>query len=372
MTILSFDSLPLWQGLQTNAGEPILAPFEIALDLKGLFRQTTSPEVIAAVTAAYAGESYNHITAPPGASVWADRFGEMQADLCGKDVVDGCRILEIGAGGLFLAEKLCLHHPHKPAEYVIVDPAMHQGSGLAEVIADYFPTNALAGRQFDMILAFNSLEHVPDPESFLKGICENLSPNGRSYICIPDVTNMFLRHDMNVFLHEHISYFTPASLTTLANSVGLRILSMTSSEDILWIVAGRNPQQEEAAPVSEPHLEVALRNMQAAATNKVERIRSVLESGGRIGFHGATNGLNNFLHIFGLSGHSNIFVFDGDVTKAGRYLPTCPNPIRRSDDPSYREFSLIFVSAMTYFEPIKRFAVSHHGMAAESIQALFE
>lgn len=372
MTVLSFDSLPLWQGVQPKASGPILAPFELDLDPRGFFRQTTPPDIIAAVTAAYADESYNHITAPPGASAWADHFGELQANLCIKDVREGCSILEIGAGSLFLAERLFLQHSVKPANYVVIDPAMRPTDSSVEVISDYFPAEALAGRRFDMILAFNSLEHVPDPEAFLKGIHDSLTPNGRCYICIPDVKDMFIRKDLNVFLHEHISYFTEKSIEALANSVGLGIQSMTSSDDILWITAGKLQGEMANGVTQEPFLEDAARTVKESAMGKVAKIRAILDKGGRVAFHGATNGLNNFLHIFGLSNNPNIFVFDGDSAKLGQYLPTCPNAIRGSEDPTYREFPFIFVSAMTYYEEIRKFSVKYHGIKSETVVTLFD
>ena len=55
-------------------------------------------------------------------------------------------------------------------------------------------------------------------------------------------------------------------------------------------------------------------------------------------FHGATNGLNNFLHLARLADTPNIVVFDGDESKAGRFLPACPNPIRAVDDPPMPRF----------------------------------
>ncbi len=346
------------------------APFALGWDERGFYRQTTDADVVQRVITAYADPQYQHITAPPGASAWADRLGEIQAKFCADAMDRGTCVLEIGAGSLFLARHLA--DKVLPSEYVIVDPSVSDGGDVAEVIREYFPTTALMDRRFDAILAFNSLEHVADPEIFLAGIAQHLTPGGRAFLCFPDVTTAFVTNDLNAFLHEHISYFTPATVTHLASRVGLQVVSVTSSEDSLWLIVSRAGGGR-TADVAEPaNMAGFAAQLDASISAKAGLVRQDLAAGKTVAFHGATNGLNNFLHLTGFSGAAGVVVFDGDTTKTGRYLPTCPTPIRSVDDPSYGSMPRIFVSAMTFFEPIRRFAIDHHGRAPDSVQPLFE
>ena len=72
-------------------------------------------------------------------------------------------------------------------------------------------------------------------------------------------------------------------------------------------------------------------------------------------------------------GHNyNIFVFDGDELKTGRFLPLCPNPVRHTNDPEYRSFSKVYVSTYTFFEEIKKTLIVQHGFEEDQISLLFE
>lgn len=369
MSVLSFASLPLWQGISSKAGIDVTAPFVLDRDDCGFYRQTTPSEILSSVVSSYADPVYTHITAPPGASPWADRFGEMQAAFCDNHARKGGDILEIGAGSLFLAEKL--RRSLRPRSYVVVDPMVRDGQKVAEILPTYFPARELDGRSFRTVLAFNSLEHAMDPGVFLAAIRDRLEPGGRALISIPDIGRCFSTHDLNVFLHEHISYFTPESFKALAHRTGLKAVHVHSDEDILWIVVEACDPRLVPAPGTAPFANIEngfIANLRAMS----EAVRGRLATDRVVAFHGATNGLNNFLHLARLADTPNIVVFDGDESKAGRFLPACPNPIRAVDDPSYAALPALFVSAMTYFEAIRRHAINRHGLYQKNIFPLFQ
>ena len=78
-------------------------------------------------------------------------------------------------------------------------------------------------------------------------------------------------------------------------------------------------------------------------------------------FHGATHGLNSFFSMTGLGSHPNIRLYDGDASKEGHYLPACLTPIMSPMDKSYGENSLLVISAMSFYEQIKKLAVEKAG-----------
>lgn len=91
-----------------------------------------------------------------------------------------------------------------------------------------------------------------------------------------------------------------------------------------------------------------------------DNIRQALEIGDTIAFHGATNGLNNFLFLSGLSDFDGFLLFDGDDNKTGKYLPTCRTSIRNAKDDSYKKVDRVFISAGTFFDEIKQSIMSEH------------
>ncbi len=366
---IQLPNLPFWQGSQPAPGGLRTLPFSLGWSENGFVSQTTPTSVRQEVVEAYATDTYEFITPPPGASNWASALGDQQISFITKTCrdIEPRSVLEIGAGSHYVAQ--CLLKLLQPQAYTIVDPSVRTEDSRIEVIADYFPSARLQTRTFDLVLAFNSLEHVHDPLAFLCGIRASLTPNGIVALCLPDVERQFAAGDLNALLHEHISYFTQGSLVRLAAAAGLQIAAISSVDDTLWAIARASTREVTAEPPDEI-LYAAATNLRRELGRAADEIRRAMLAGS-VAFHGATNGLNNFLCLSGLAGSSQVVVFDGDDLKAGRYLPTCPNPIRSSSDPEYRRFGRVYVSALTYFEPIRRFACDQHGLAGDAIVPLF-
>lgn len=102
-----------------------------------------------------------------------------------------------------------------------------------DVRAGFFPGIRLA--EADIFLAFDVLEHVPDPQKFLKSAYDLLSPNGIAIIQAPidryDYTPPFgERFDMFNDL-EHLFLFTDRAMEVMANNAGFEIVGV----DRLWL-----------------------------------------------------------------------------------------------------------------------------------------
>lgn len=86
---------------------------------------------------------------------------------------------------------------------------------------------AARGDRFDMAYANEVIEHVPDPESFVRAVAQALAPGGIFYVTCPDgghkrVPKNFADWDM-VIPPDHLTYFSRKGLTTLLARHGLEI-----------------------------------------------------------------------------------------------------------------------------------------------------
>lgn len=369
--LLSIDLIPFWQGITRGPQEPTCLPFSLAWDPAGYCRQTTSPLVLNRVVNRYNEEDYTYLTAPPGASAWANSRGKIQQNFVEEFSKSGGEILEIGAGSTYLAKQLI--STLKPRRYIIIDPAIaEEGDDGVEIVKSYFPfPDKTVIPKFDTVISFSSLEHADNPIFFLQGIADLLKPDGKGLICIPDVTNTFNRGDLNELMHEHITYLTPDTFKHVAACAGLSVQYLRLSDDLLWGVV--SPSRREQKLMSLPDI---FRDMErrfiSPAGQKAELIKNVLGLGKNIGFHGATNGLCNFLYLSGLSGEKNLYIFDSDESKHGFYLPGNPNPIGSPYDPQYSKMDIMYVSAMAFYEIISRFAQSNSTLNSNRIRPLFE
>jgi len=369
-TTLSIATLPVWQGVQARPGIRASQPFSLGFAGPGPIRQTTAPEIVAAVLDGYADESYTFLTKPPGSSAWADSLGDSKIEAvlrhCGGKRPGS--ILEIGAGSAYVAERLIARFDG-PA-YTIVDPAVRAAPHPVRLVRDYFPAADLAGERFDLIIGFNCLEHVPDPVAVLRAAGRCLAPGGAVLMSYPDVESGLADGDLNILMHEHLTYFTEQSSRWAAAAAGLSVAALERQDGGIVAVLEPAVPPPPADLVEEPLIRRAGGSLQALLDGCGSAIRACLDGGGAIGFHGATNGLNSFLALTGLGDHPAIRVYDGDDSKVGMFLPACAAPILPSRDPSYPANDRVYVSAVTFLPAITRFAAQCHRLAPERLRPL--
>ena len=125
---ISFEALPLWRGVQKKPGVRKTLPFHLGWNPRGYICQTMSESVRQEIIDAYSAEDYAYITNPPGSSKWANRLGDRNIEFVKRvcDSLDRKNVLEIGAGSVYIAERLTqeyqIHH------YMIMDPSITESS----------------------------------------------------------------------------------------------------------------------------------------------------------------------------------------------------------------------------------------------------
>jgi 2-polyprenyl-3-methyl-5-hydroxy-6-metoxy-1,4-benzoquinol methylase len=150
------------------------------------------------------------------------------------------RVLEIASND----GSLLRHFAEAGFTAIGVEPALNvaeeaTASGL-NVIRDFFPTTALAGEQFDLVLGLNVVAHNPAPLDFLRGVARSLGPTGVAVLQTSQA-QMVPRAEFDTIYHEHYSFFTPRSMEALARRAELELVK-TSLTDVhgtsfVWVLA---------------------------------------------------------------------------------------------------------------------------------------
>lgn len=103
----------------------------------------------------------------------------------------------------------------------------------------------VAGSRYDLIVSSNVLEHVPYPADVLADMVSAMAAGTVLYLEVPHedlvqhVPDASERAARKRHWHEHINFFTPASLRAMAEAAGLAIVDLRSQP----IVAGGLPKQ---------------------------------------------------------------------------------------------------------------------------------
>ena len=107
-----------------------------------------------------------------------------------------------------------------PAEN-IVEYAVAQG---IETINDFYPSS-LINDTFDLIVAQNVIAHTPNPRAMMNGIKNNLKQSG---VCLIQVSqaDMLDNGEFDTLYHEHYSFYSDDSMTSLAQNSGMKIVQI--------------------------------------------------------------------------------------------------------------------------------------------------
>lgn len=155
------------------------------------------------------------------------------ADFLQKYSLQGKKIIEIGCGyGEFLILLQSLQVEAHGLEYSAASVATCAKNGL-KVSKGYIDkdTTMLDNGPFDAFLLLMFLEHMPDPNSALKGICNNLKDGAVGIIEVPNF-DMVLRNKLfSEFIGDHLLYFSKQTLQTTLNLNGFDILECNELRD---------------------------------------------------------------------------------------------------------------------------------------------
>jgi len=373
---ISFEKLPHWQGVKDSANSFDSFPFSLGWDNKGYIRQTTPKDIQDRIVKLYSDETYSYGTKPPGASEWSDILGNLKSDFIINTFgsLEGKNIAELGAGTLNVA--YCLSEKYKINKYIVLDPAIKEQSNNKNILVyrDYFSKENIIEENIDLVLGFSMFEHILDPAGLLNNLYEILIVSkGKLILSFPDIEKPFKDGDLNALLHEHLNYLTATTATALFNRCGFKVLEYESKNDVLWyyLEASHEPYSIEVLENEKSILtdssDKYFKNIEYVS----ETLNRYLTAGERVALHGACNGLNNILLLSKINYSDNLFIFDGDKNKRGKFLPVYDTPIRYCEDPEYRTMDKILISALSYYDEIKKYLIEKHGIAASNIQSIY-
>lgn len=139
------------------------------------------------------------------------------------------RFLDVGCNGGFVVE--AAREAGYDAWGVEVD-----GVSL-EYARDHYPDNGYhhglvedfhPDQGFDVIYSSEVIEHVPDVRAFMTAVARLMNPGGIVYLTTPDISHWRRPKDLSKWdgfcPPVHVTYFNPASMRLLLESLGLEVV----------------------------------------------------------------------------------------------------------------------------------------------------
>lgn len=153
-------------------------------------------------------------------------------------IMSRSKVLDVGCGKGLLLKRLQEKNPSlnlngvEPSRnaqkfFKSAYPEVNCYEGLLE-------TSPFLRENFDLIVANGVLEHVPDPVGFLELIGEILDERGYLYIGVPNFHN----NPADIFTYDHLSHFTPDTISTVFRLAGFQIISskVLSNRVPMWFI----------------------------------------------------------------------------------------------------------------------------------------
>jgi hypothetical protein len=125
----------------------------------------------------------------------------------------------------------------------------------------------LGHQQADLLIANNVLAHVPDLHDFAEGMKVLLAADGVAVVEVQHLLRLIQQNQFDTIYHEHFSYFTLGSLSTVLLSHGLTVFDV------------------EELPTHGGSLRVYLRHSHSAGASEDKRIQQVLAQEQAAGLH---------------------------------------------------------------------------------------
>lgn len=173
--------------------------------------------------------SSNYETSLYSSQVFQEYSEQLVSRLVSEFGIENKHILEIGCGRGEFLNALCLKGNNRGVGFdTSYDEVSVTGPRSADVKIHktYFDSNVELA-PVDLLVSQQVLEHVLDPAAFLEGLLSHPSIAGGPttlYLEVPNGLYTFENDGIWDLIYEHVSYFSPESLTRLVEGLGCEIL----------------------------------------------------------------------------------------------------------------------------------------------------
>lgn len=245
-------------------------------------------------------------------------------------------LLEIGC-----ATGFGLHHFKEKGWKVLGNDPSPKAAGLAqelygiEVVEGMFDSVLFSSRgPFDAVVLSHVVEHLVDPAALIGSLKKILKPEGVVYIEVPNLLRPYV--PMGYFMFEHLSYFTPTTLTALMENCGFvedSVSTFDNSPEIepcYPVIASTyklQRQQHFCAKRSDyDAASAAIKNHQISIDGEIARLQARVEqvcqeiNGKRLALWGAGLHTSQLLSLIRFPVDSLSCIYDNDPKKHGRHV----------------------------------------------------
>lgn len=168
---------------------------------------------------------------------------------------------------------------------------------------------------FDAFYMLNYLEHLPDPNSTLRGIYDNISDNAVGLIEVPDFDTVLRNKIFFDFIPDHLVYFTRRTLDTTLALNGFEIIDC----HVVWNCISATVKKRSKMDLTDFH------KYQAQLNNEITEYIGRFDHK-KVAIWGASHQALAIISLMKLADKIK-YVVDSAMFKQGKYTPATHVPI---------------------------------------------
>jgi SAM-dependent methyltransferase len=205
--------------------------------------------------------------------------------------------------------------------------------------------DGVPGAPYDGFVTREVLEHVPDPNDFLRALRECLAPDGVGLVEVPSLEQALERGRFYDFFPDHVNYFSAGTLARALETNGFLVCEVSR---------GMNGEYLEAWVRADAGRD--LPSLRRAVDSTTADLRAFLDgcadSGRRVAVWGSgAKGLTT-MAVAGVDGTDVAYVVDADPYKVGRFTPVSHLPVVPPAHLAEEPVDAIVVTALAYRDEI--------------------
>lgn len=290
---------------------------------------------------------YKEVIRSSGFSEEMGKFRHLQfKDFVASHSLENKKIIEIGCGkGEYLAIMQQYCNGTYGMEYSDESVRVCKEKGL-NVFKGFVDTASLRleNAPYEAFFMMNFLEHLPDPNTVLRGICNNLGDEAYGLIEVPNFDMVLDKKIFADFSTEHIFYFTKNTLRKTLENNGFDVIGI----NVIWyenIIAAVVKKQKKLVIddfISQKNI------LKTNVMNYLSRYGS-----NRVAIWGAGHQSLATIALLGLKDKIR-YVVDSATFKQGKFTPATHLPIHGPEKLFSEPVDAVIIMATSYSDEVAR------------------
>ena len=266
----------------------------------------------------------------------------------------GKTIIEVGSGNGEYLEHLCKRGGAYGIGFDLRSSKKFSDDGRLRFFKENFRKDLIEKRPY-LIISRQTLEHIPNPKNLVNEMKESIEERqGKVFIEVPNGLHILKENRVWDLIYEHVSYFTPQSITRLFNECGFKVASIKENFGNQYITLEAIPGH--ASPMKTRNMDDIVINFSKNSVEKIKnytkKVNKLIHDGKKAIVWGMGSKGITFLNLVDKNGFIE-FGVDINPRKEGKFISSTGQNIVAPEFLKEYKPDVVFVMNMVYMDEIR-------------------